>query len=149
MTKKLISIDRWLRPGDKAKMVTKIYQIKDAIIQELWVNKRKVMSTKSKRPYKLGQSCDGTIDTCVHALFIEYCHSKKLNPYELYHQAYPDSEKTYYNENIQQEILAEAFKQGVCILKHWGKKEFDGLIESLTEINNHSLVGVLLEKRDS
>lgn len=98
----------------------------------------------SRRPYRLAQPCDGSIDSSVHALFYAFCQANNLDARTLYLEAYPDTKK----ENVNyQEIIEFAEWQGVKYPKKWGEKEFDGLIESLTEINNHSLVGILEEYR--
>lgn len=99
----------------------------------------------SRRPYKLAQACDGSIDTPVHALFNTFCQAKRLDPVTLYRQAYPDEgEAPDYAE-----VMDFANWQGVKIPARWGQKQFAGLIESLTEVNNHSLVGVLLDMAGS
>lgn len=96
----------------------------------------------SKRPYKLAQSCDGSIGSPVMSLFFDYCKKNALNPSELYSKAYP-------NETLSKEDIEETFKlgiwQGVEFPNEWREKEFKGLLQSLTNINNHSLVGVLSE----
>lgn len=92
----------------------------------------------SPRPYKLGQSCDGSIDQAVHALFYRYCNQAGISAEALYKKAYPDEKPPNY-ENV----IKAAEWEGVEFPEKWGTKEFEGLIESLTEINNHSLVNVL------
>ena len=95
----------------------------------------------SPRPYVLGQACDGSIDDCVHALFFNFCSRKGIDPVAMYMMAYPENNTPNYGE-----VLKPAEWEGVKYPKRWDKKAFAGLIESLTEINNHSLVDVLLEK---
>ena len=102
--------------------------------------------TFSKRPYVLGQACDGTIDSCVHGLFIEWCRNQGHDPQELYHAAYPDAPP--YSADMQASLLNEARLQGTTFPQHWGAKENDGLIASLSEINNHSLVDVVTEAQE-
>jgi len=94
----------------------------------------------SPRPYVLGQTCDGSIDDCVHALFFSFCLKKGVDPAATHRMAYPEEEPPNYGE-----VQKSAEWEGVKYPKRWDKKAFAGLIESLTEINNHSLVGVLLE----
>jgi hypothetical protein len=94
----------------------------------------------SPRPYVLEQACDGSIDDCVHALFFNFCSKKGIDPVATYRMAYPEDNPPDYGE-----VLKSAEWEGVKYPKRWDKKAFAGLIESLTEINNHSLVGVLLE----
>ena len=95
----------------------------------------------SPRPYVLGQACDGSIDDCVHALFFNFCSKRGIDPVATYKMAYPEEDPPDYSE-----VLKSAEWEGVKYPKRWDKKAFAGLIESLTEINNHSLVDVLLEK---
>jgi len=94
----------------------------------------------SPRPYVLGQACDGSIGDCVHALFFDFCSKKGIDPVAMYRMAYPEEEPIDYGE-----VRKVAEWEGVKYPKRWDKKAFAGLIESLTEINNHSLVGVLSE----
>ena len=44
---------------------------------------------------------------------------------------------------MQKRILERAEKEGIEIPRQWGQEEIDGLIESLTEINNHSLADII------
>ena len=136
---RLLSSEAWLRPGDNAKMRTDITQVRGGIVEELYIDGQRVLRTFSKRPYTLGQACDGTIDVCVLALFISYCQTKGLDPQKLYHEAYSDVEQDYFNKTQQENWIMEAKQQGVIYPKCWGRTAYDGLLESLTEINNHSL----------
>jgi hypothetical protein len=93
----------------------------------------------SPRPYKLAQPCDGSIGSPVISLFVDFCKKKNLNAFELLKKAYPD-------ETFELEINDKLGKwEGVELPDNWNKREFDGLLESLTEINYHSLVGILAE----
>jgi hypothetical protein len=139
---KILHSSAWTRHDDAA-MMQQTVQVRGGIRSKLFVNGKKVIDTFSPRPYQLGQHCDGTIDDCVHALFINWCKAKDYSPEMLYREAYPNEE---YPVEMQKEIQARAGLEGVAYPEEWGAKEFEGLIESLTEINNHSLVSVLEEK---
>jgi hypothetical protein len=139
---KILHRSAWTR-HDGAAMTQQRVQVRGGIISKLFVNGKKVMDTFSPRPYQLGQHCDGTIDDCVHALFLNWCKAKEYSPETLYREAYPNDE---YPEEMQKGIQARAGLEGVAYPEEWGAKEFEGLIASLTEINNHSLVSVLEEK---
>lgn len=139
---KIISVEKWVRQADGAKMEIQTIGVNRGIKQKMYINGVKVMSTFSRRPYKLRQGCDGTIDDCVHALFIDFCRSYNLDPLLLYAEAYPNNGSDYVLE-AQARILENAEKQGVEYPKVWNKNAFEGLCESLHEINNHSLVGII------
>lgn len=147
MDEVLIAHDSWKRSSDGARLSKKIFKTAHGIRQVLFEDGISIMSTDSARPYKLGQSCDGTIDDCVHALFIKYCLSRGLDPAAIYGEAYGEREPgavKIYREDIPVVLEAAEF-QGVAYPLSWGPEEFAGLIESLTEINNHSLVQVVEE----
>ena len=99
-------------------------------------------SVFSPRPYKLGQCCDGSIDACVFALFFDYCEKNNLDWKELYKKAYPETDTEEINEDFLKQL---AEWEGVEYPQVWDKKAIEGLLKSLGEINNHSLVDVLSE----
>ena len=93
----------------------------------------------SKRPYQLAQACDGSIATCVLALFYHFCQVKQLSAFGLLKLAYPLEE-----QDMNFSIIKKCAEwEGVIYPVRWNKKAFSGLLESLTEINYHSLVEVL------
>lgn len=97
-------------------------------------------SVTSPRPYKPGQACDGTIDTPVIALFIHFCERLRLNPNEIYSEAYP-------GETIDCALTKKnAEWEGVAYPKMWTEKNRKLLAQSLHNVNNHSLANVLYEK---
>jgi hypothetical protein len=138
---KLLRVEEWTR-RDGAHMKVEVVKIEKGIRQRMYVDGVRVMDTFSERPYKLGQACDGTIDICVHALYISYCRAKGLDPETIFTSAYKNEK---YPPDLVERTFKEAQREGVLYPKVWGTKEFEGLIESLTEINHHSLVGVLEE----
>lgn len=89
----------------------------------------------SPRPYQLGQSCDGSINGCVYALFEHWCSAFGHDPAELYHSAYPDEDRRAYSPGGHD--LADW--QGVAYPAQWDEAAFNGLMESFTNINHHSL----------
>jgi hypothetical protein len=44
----------------------------------------------SSRPYQLAQACDGSIGSCVIALFCAFCEARQFDPIGLLQRAYPD-----------------------------------------------------------
>ena len=133
--------NKWLRESDGAKMEIVVSKTNGGIRSKMFINGKQVMDTFSKRPYQLGQACDGTIDDCVHALFIDFCADLNLKPRELYFQAYPEAEKDgSYTPEIISELKIRANQEGVQYPTNWNKQAYLGLLESLGEINNHSLV---------
>lgn len=99
----------------------------------------------SPRPYQLGQACDGSITSCVLALFHSFCLYAQLNPGQFYREAYSEREKDNFRDLDFKAILPFANWQGVKYPRIWGKDEYEGLLESLTEINYHSLANLLDE----
>ena len=140
---KVLTKTDWKRQTDGASMECVVIEVRGGIRQKLIINGNEVMETFSERPYKLGQSCDGTIDVCVHALLIKFCRSFGLSYQKLYHEAYPDTENITYGLDYEDETLKEAELQGVEYPEVWDELAFGGLLNSLGEVNNHSLVRVL------
>jgi len=141
-----IEIERvkWLRPGDDAPMEITVHKVQSGIIQRMYLHNELVQDTFSVRPYQLGQACDGTIDDPVHGLFILYCRAMRLDAGKLYQAAYPD-ECGHYTLAYQEAVLLRARDQGIAEPAAWDDEAFNGLLESLGEINNHQLVLKLME----
>ena len=97
----------------------------------------------SKRPFQLGQSCDGSGDECCFALFHHFCLSHGLDSVALHRQAYGEREGDKSQEPNPEKILELANWQGVAYPETWSKEAYEGLIKSLYDINNRSLVQVL------
>jgi len=96
--------------------------------------------TFSPRPYRLAQSCDGSINSCVLALFVHWCHTVGHCSTMLYQQAYDREQTPDWTETI-----AFAEWQGVAFPAQWGEAEKAGLIQSLHEINHHCLALIVGE----
>ncbi|MCB0280824.1 MAG: hypothetical protein KDD94_15065, partial [Calditrichaeota bacterium] len=93
----------------------------------------------SKRPYKLAQRCDGSIDTCVYYLFNDFCESFKLDPNELIREANPqENQPTDFIE-----IKKYAEWERVELPKKWSLSKIKLLQESLHEINHHDLANLI------
>lgn len=95
----------------------------------------------SLRPYQLGQACDGSIGSCVLALFSAFCEARHLDPIALLQRAYPD-ESAYTAQDFV-EIRRQADWQRTAYPRRWEGVAIAGLLESLHEINYHSLAGVV------
>jgi hypothetical protein len=93
----------------------------------------------SERPYQLAQSCDGSITECALALFLHFCGATGKSPDKLYQRAYPERGALPCWSEIQ--IMADW--QSVAYPKQWGANEKAGLLESLHEVNYHSLAEVV------
>lgn len=115
---------------------------KPSIAQIVSLAKQKLISP---RPYQLGQACDGSITSCVLALFHSFCLYARLDPVALHREAYLEREKDDFQDLDFNEILPFANWQGVKYPRIWGKAEYEELLESLTEINYHSLGNFLDE----
>jgi hypothetical protein len=149
ITGALLRREAWRRFSDHAAMRFDVVKVQGGISWQLYENDQLLMATLSARPYRLGQPCDGTIDTCVHALFILWCRATGHDPQTLYHKAYGDKSTTTpqtYNLDEQEEKLRHALDEGIEIPTSWSEKAFQGLLDSLTEINLHALVQVLEEE---
>jgi len=94
----------------------------------------------SPRPYQLGQACDGSITECALALFVSFCRERGFSPDELHRAAYPKEELPAWDD-----VLSAADWQGVAYPKQWDEKAKSGLLESLHEINCHSLAAIVSE----
>jgi hypothetical protein len=95
---------------------------------------------RSPRPYQLGQACDGSITTCVMALFEDFCKARRLDPIVLLRQAY--SEESFSSTDFRVTRSAADW-EGTAYPRRWGPKAIDGLLESLHEINYHALAAVV------
>jgi hypothetical protein len=95
----------------------------------------------SSRPYQLAQACDGSIGSCVLALFIAFCEARQFDPISLLQRAYP--EEPSYTEQDFIEIRRQADWQHTAYPARWDRPAIGGLLESLHEINYHSLAGVV------
>ena len=91
-----------------------------------------------RRPYVLGQACDGSISAPVMALYLDFCTRHGLDAQALYAAAYPEAELL--EENA---IDTSAKWQGVRLPHTWTAACFSGLLESLTEINCSTLRSIL------
>ncbi|MBO3462854.1 hypothetical protein G7B40_031495 [Aetokthonos hydrillicola Thurmond2011] len=141
--KRLISTEQWNRPGDNSPMTSKVWKSDGGVIYDMFLKDELIQSTFSPRPYKLGQACDGTIDTCTIALLISYCRDKKIDLQALLNLCYPNDNWSYFTKDYQNNKLTLAHEEGLNIPLNWNSTAFDGLSDSLTEINWHSAVGAL------
>lgn len=134
----------WQRPADGAPMTRTITKRKHGIVQRMYLHGELIQTTFSKRPYRLGQACDGTIDDCVYGLLLLFCRDRHLSLEHLLAEAYPHAEP--FSKRHQEAALERALAQGIHIPDCWDDEAVQGLLDSLTEINHHSLVGVLTDK---
>jgi hypothetical protein len=95
----------------------------------------------SPRPYQLAQACDGSIESCVLALFSAFCEARQLDPIALLQRAYPDEPAHTAQDFV--EICRQADWERTAYPTRWDGSAIAGLLESLHEINYHSLTGVL------
>ena len=95
----------------------------------------------SPRPYQLAQACDGSIGSCVLALFSAFCEAHHVDPIALLRRAYPD-EPAYSAQDFV-EIRRQADWEHTAYPARWDQSAIAGLLESLHEINYHSLAEVV------
>jgi hypothetical protein len=94
----------------------------------------------SGRPYRLADRCDGSINAPVLALYLDFCARHELDAQALHAKAYPGERALE-----EKAIAAFAHWQGVLIPHTWTAACFQGLLESLTQINHLTLGGVLAD----
>lgn len=99
----------------------------------------------SPRPYQLGQACDGSITTCVLALYDNFCRSRNLDAIALVHQAYDD---VVYTKHKFDAIRRAADWERTAYPAQWNLTAIQGLLQSLHEVNYHSLATVVEEITD-
>lgn len=95
----------------------------------------------SKRPYTLGQACDGSISAPVIALYADFCKARGLDAVALLQRAYPDEDA--WDIETFTRTRADADWQGTNFPAVWNAKAVQGLLASLTEINYHQLIGIV------
>ncbi|WP_013335117.1 hypothetical protein [Gloeothece verrucosa] len=117
------------------------YKKKPSVKQILRYTKKAIFS---KRPYTPGQACDGSITSPVVALFKNFCDYFNLNPTELYQQAYPNHE-TISLDRYEKIVEFAQWQGGVEYPATWDRTARLGLIESLREINYHSLNELVID----
>jgi hypothetical protein len=91
----------------------------------------------SPRPYRLGQSCDGTISSPVFHAFRVACDALGLDADALHRRAYPEEKDTPPDWSGCQRHAE--WQGGVDWPKRWDAAAVARLADSLTEINNHRL----------
>lgn len=93
----------------------------------------------SRRPYHLGQACDGSITVCVLALFYRFCQEQGHLPNVLLKAAFPSQDML----PDWTDLIASAQWQGVAYPKKWDSESSAGLLKSLHEINCHALAALV------
>lgn len=101
----------------------------------------------SPRPYRLGQSCDGTIGSSVLHAFKVACDALGLDADALHRKAYPDEHNDVPDWSECQRHAE--WQGGVAWPERWDASAVVGLAESLTEINYHSLRGEFEEAAEA
>ncbi|NJM74697.1 MAG: hypothetical protein HC852_01720 [Acaryochloridaceae cyanobacterium RU_4_10] len=102
----------------------------------------------SKRPFAVGQGCDGSGGDCCFALYFHFCMNKGFDPIAMHREAYFERDGRHYQEPQPEEIKKLADWQGVAYPSQWTEQTYQGLIKSLYDINNRSLVEVLTNTVD-
>ena len=97
----------------------------------------------SKRPFQLGQGCDGSGADCCYALYYQFCLSQGLDPLEMHRKAYLEHDGNFYQSPKSEAIVKLADWQGVAYPSQWTEQAYKGLVKSLLDINNRSLVEIL------
>ncbi len=100
----------------------------------------------SARPYQPGQSCDGSIDSAALTLYFRFCETNQIDALALLRTAYPDEGD--WDEPTRAKIIAQGSWEGVAVPETWDEAAIAGVLDSLTEINYHSLRSVLEEFLD-
>ena len=147
MTARVLSRTAWRR-RDGARMVSTVTAVETGIRSTMAADGHEVWSLVSARPYRLGQACDGTIDTCVTALFLVWCYAHDHDPATLVLRAYGETRHEW-SVARQLKTLREAFAEGVVVPPVWCAASVRGLLDSLHEINCHALAEVVSDLADT
>ncbi|OAM91775.1 hypothetical protein OH491_24865 [Termitidicoccus mucosus] len=91
----------------------------------------------SPRPYRLGQSCDGTTSSPVFHAFRVACDALGLDADDLHRRAYPEEGDAPPDWPGRQRHAE--WQGGVEWPERWDATAVARLADSLTEINNHRL----------
>ena len=102
----------------------------------------------SPRPFRQGYGCDGTTDENVHLIAATLCQKLGLDYARLYRDAYPDDAGNA-EDWITALLQDESLRAETLIPNEAGLDEWVLLLSDLSEINNHSLVGVLTSRLTS
>lgn len=81
----------------------------------------------SPRPYQLAQACDGSIGSCVLALFSAFCEARQFDPIALLQRAYPN-EPAYIAQDFV-EIRRHADWERTAYPAQWDQSAVSGLLE--------------------
>ena len=110
-----------------------------------WVSKTRKFGLESCRPYCPGQACDGTISSCVIALFIDLCKQRNVSPVKIWNTAYPDERPRLSKKELK---LRKEFAdwQGVAYPRQWDTVQVELMIESLHNANYHQLATTISEE---
>jgi hypothetical protein len=100
------------------------------------------MQCKSPRPYKAGQSCDGSITAPALHLYTQLCSALQIDPISLYAQTYNDEIFTL-SQLTETQRFAEW--QGVEVIMEWNTVSIGLVIQTLHEVNYHQLANALDE----
>lgn len=132
----------YVKHSDSVRHMVNVYAEQPTIAQMLG----DVLSyaVTSKRPYKAGQPCDGSIDSPAFHLYFQLCNAFSLDPVAIYLEAY-DDDRTF-NLNDVMAITDFAQWQGVEVITDWNTHNILRVLDSLTEINNHQLRSVIEDK---
>ncbi len=77
-------------------------------------------------------------------MLLLFCRDRHLSLDHLLAEAYPYAEP--FSERHQEAALQRALAQGIQIPDCWDDEAMQGLLDSLTEINHHALIGLLEDK---
>ena len=100
-------------------------------------------NSKSQRPYKAGQPCNGSTTSCVYHLYNQLCLTWGIDAVAFYNETYEDHSFT---PDEFEDLLKFAEWQGVERIKRWSEKNIDLVFESMHEINLHLLADNLSKK---
>lgn len=132
----------YVKHSDSIRHMVNVYSTQPTIAQML--GDMLTYGVQSKRPYKAGQPCDGSIDSPVFHLCFQLCKAFSLDPVVIYHEAYDDERDFNHNDVVAIAEFAEW--QGVEAITNWTSHNILRVLDSLTEVNNHQLRSVLEDK---
>lgn len=100
----------------------------------------------SARPYQPGQACVGSIGAAALTLYFALCDAHGIDSLALLRRAYPEEDD--WNETSRAKTIARGSWEGVAVPETWDEAAIAGVLDSLTEINYHSLRSTLEDLLD-
>ena len=129
--------------GNLKHLITRYGMFKQEITHHLLLEETSDQGHVSKRPYKPGQRCDGSIDAPVMVLIDDFLATKGLDVVAIMNEAYP-YEDPHTAEDLQASIEFGRW-QGVKIPTKWSENYYNKLLQSIAAVNMSDLKSYFIE----